>query len=181
MASKTSAGKSGKKTRKTPHGDFVPPVRKKISISGGRIADVEAQVVDEESELVSTTRFHSNFMCTNFIDTTSIASCDSLCICASPFVYVILLYALFSDKKNVLTSFHVSPLFQFGNPEMISYHMVTGKCSVSKQTKNFAFVFGCSDMYCYTLLHQFRIFFNKKCKSGAKCRKFLEDHFLWPN
>ena len=54
MASKTSAGKSGKKTKKSKesHGDFPPPVRKKISISGGKITDVEAQVVDEETELV---------------------------------------------------------------------------------------------------------------------------------
>lgn len=55
MASKTSAGKSGKKTKKSKesHGDFPPPVRKKISISGGKITDVEAQVVDEETELAN--------------------------------------------------------------------------------------------------------------------------------
>ena len=54
MASKTSAGKSGKKGRKSKdqHGDFAPIVKKKISISGGKITDVEAQVVDEETELV---------------------------------------------------------------------------------------------------------------------------------
>lgn len=55
MASKTSAGKSGKKGRKSKdqHGDFAPIVKKKISISGGKITDVEAQVVDEETELAN--------------------------------------------------------------------------------------------------------------------------------
>ena len=51
MSSRHGAGKSTKKGKKSKD-DFTPTVKKKISISGGKIQDVEAQVVDEETELV---------------------------------------------------------------------------------------------------------------------------------
>ena len=54
MSSRHGAGKSTKKGKKSKD-DFTPTMKKKISISGGKIQDVEAQVVDEETELVRTT------------------------------------------------------------------------------------------------------------------------------